>query len=87
MSADRAGPAQVLVIEDEAPIRQLLRTTLEAEGYIVHEAAGAREGETLAGNRRIDLFLVDLGLPDGDGTALIRRLRVWTQRPVIVLSA
>ena len=87
MSADRAGPVQILVIEDEAPIRQLLRTTLEAEGYVVHEAASAREGETLAGNRRIDLFLVDLGLPDGDGTALIRRLRSWTQRPVIVLSA
>ncbi|MFZ2653144.1 MAG: response regulator [Burkholderiaceae bacterium] len=79
--------AQILVVEDEAPIRQLLRTTLEAEGYVVHEAATAREGETLAGNRRIDLFLVDLGLPDGDGTALIRRLRSWTQRPVIVLSA
>jgi two-component system KDP operon response regulator KdpE len=82
-----SGGAQILVIEDEAPIRQLLRTTLEAEGYVVHEAATAREGETLAGNRRIDLFLVDLGLPDGDGAALIRRLRGWTQRPVIVLSA
>jgi two-component system KDP operon response regulator KdpE len=81
------GATQILVVEDEAPIRQLLRTTLEAEGYIVHEAATAREGEALAGNRRIDLFLVDLGLPDLDGTALIRRLRSWTHRPVIVLSA
>lgn len=81
------GATQILVVEDEAPIRQLLRTTLEAEGYAVHEATTAREGETLAGNRRIDLFLIDLGLPDDDGTALIRRLRGWTQRPVIVLSA
>ena len=87
MSTIRSGAAQILVVEDEAPIRQLLRTTLEAEGYVVHEAGTAREGETLAGNRRIDLFLVDLGLPDGDGTALIRRLRSWTQRPVIVISA
>ena len=87
MSQLRGSAAQILVIEDEAPIRRLLRTTLEAEGYVVHEAATAREGETLAGNRRIDLFLVDLGLPDGDGAALIRRLRGWTQRPVIVLSA
>ena len=86
MSAGRAA-SQILVVEDEAPIRRLLRTTLEAEGYVVHEAATAREGETLAGNRRIDLFLIDLGLPDGEGTALIRRLRGWTQRPVIVLSA
>lgn len=87
MSRVRGNVAQILVIEDEAPIRRLLRTTLEAEGYVVHEAATASEGETLAGNRRIDLFLVDLGLPDGDGAALIRRLRSWTQRPVIVLSA
>lgn len=87
MSVARATATQILIVEDEAPIRQLLRTTLEAEGYAVHEAATAREGETLAGNRRIDLFLIDLGLPDGDGAALIRRLRGWTQRPVIVLSA
>ncbi len=77
----------VLVVEDEQPIRQLLITTLEAEGYMVHVAGGLREGETLAGNRRIDLFLVDLGLPDGDGLQLISRLRQWTRRPIIVLSA
>ena len=81
------GGAQILVVEDEEPIRALLRTTLEAEGYIVHEAATAGEAERLANNRRIDLFLIDLGLPGGDGTVLIRRLRTWTQRPVIVLSA
>ena len=78
---------QVLVIEDEAPIRQLLRTTLQAEGYAVHEAANARDGETLAHERPIDLFLLDLGLPDEDGVVLIRRLRNWTRRPIIVLSA
>ena len=66
-------PVQVLIVEDEAPIRQWLRTSLEAEGYRVHEAADAREGETLAGNRRVDLFLVDLGLPDLDGLQFIRR--------------
>lgn len=80
-------PIQVLVVEDEAPIRQLLRTTLQAEGYVVHEATTAREGEALAQDRPIDIFLVDLGLPDDDGVALIRRLRSWTGRPVIVLSA
>lgn len=80
-------PMQVLIVEDEAPIRQWLRTSLEAEGYRVHEAADAREGETLARNRRLDLFLVDLGLPDLDGVQFIRRLRAWSQRPVIVLSA
>lgn len=77
----------VLVVEDEAPIRRLLATTLEAEGYEVYEAATAREGEALAGNRRIDVFLIDLGLPDRDGVDLIRQLRTWTRRPIIVLSA
>lgn len=77
----------VLLVEDEEPIRRFLVTTLEAEGYTVHEAATAREGEALAGNRRIDVFLVDLGLPDGDGLDLIHRLRSWTQRPILVLSA
>ena len=87
MNAPRPAPAQILVVEDEAAIRDLLRTTLELEGHVVHEAATAREGSTLAGNRRIDLFVVDLGLPDGDGLALIRQLRRWTQRPIVVLSA
>jgi len=82
-----AAPVQVLVIEDEAPIRRLLATTLQAEGYGVIEASHAAEGETLAANRRIDLFLIDLGLPDGDGCDLIRRLRQWTARPILVLSA
>ncbi len=78
---------QVLVVDDEPAIRDLLRTTLVAEGYAVMEAATAREGATLAANRRIDLFLIDLGLPDGDGVALIREIRGWTQRPILVLSA
>jgi two-component system, OmpR family, KDP operon response regulator KdpE len=53
----------------------------------VHEAASVREGETLAANRRIDLFLIDLGLPDGDGVDLVRSIRGWTNRPILVLSA
>ena len=87
MSPVRPPAAQILVVEDEAAIRQLLRTTLEAEGFSVHEARNAREGLALAGNRRIDLFLIDLGLPDADGLTLIRQLRGWTHRPIIVLSA
>jgi two-component system KDP operon response regulator KdpE len=82
-----SSPVQVLVVEDEIAIRQLLSTTLLAEGYAVLEAATAAEGETLAANRRIDLFLIDLGLPDRDGSELIRALRRWTTRPILVLSA
>lgn len=87
MTTSAAKPIQVLVVEDEASIRRLLRTTLEAEGYLVLEAATAREAETLAGNRRVDLYLIDLGLPDRDGGELIRALRAWNRRPIIVLSA
>ena len=77
----------VLVLEDDDSIRQLLAATLRAEGHQVEEATTVRDGRTLASNRPIDVFLVDLGLPDGDGLEFIRWLRSWTQRPVIVLSA
>lgn len=87
MNSQRGTPRQLLVVEDEEPIRRFLATTLEAEGYAVHEAASTREARVLSANRRIDLFLIDLGLPDGDGVALIVELRRWTQRPIIVLSA
>lgn len=78
---------QVLMVEDDEPIRRFLHTSLEAEGYAVHMAGTVSQAEAMAAGRRIDLFLVDLGLPDGDGVDLIRRLRAWTQRPLIVLSA
>lgn len=77
----------VLVVDDERAIRDLLRTTLEAAGYNVVEAADAREGAVLGANRRIDLFLIDLGLPDQDGIELVIKIRKWTQRPILVLSA
>ncbi len=87
MTASQEPSLQVLVIEDEVAIRQLLRTTLEAEGYAVHEATSARAAEAVARHRPFDIFLIDLGLPDEDGVVLIRRLREWTQRTIIVLSA
>lgn len=77
----------VLVVEDEQPIRQLLVTTLAAEGFVVLEACNATDSLAIAETRRIDLFLVDLGLPDLDGQMLIRRLRASSQRPILVLSA
>lgn len=83
----KAHKLLALVIDDEAAIRELLRTTLQAEGLDVIEAASAREGATLAANRKADLFLIDLGLGDGDGVDLIRQIRTWTHRPILVLSA
>jgi two-component system, OmpR family, KDP operon response regulator KdpE len=78
---------QILVVEDEAGIRQVVRVLLEAENYRVVEAATAERAEIEARSHKPDLLIVDLGLPDGDGLEVIRRLRAWSPVPVIVLSA
>ena len=77
----------ILVIEDEPGIRAVLRVLLEAENYRVIEAGSAQRGEIEARTHKPDLLLVDLGLPDDDGVALIRRVRAWSPVPVVVLSA
>jgi two-component system KDP operon response regulator KdpE len=81
-----AGPV-VLVVEDEPPVRRFLRAALAAHDYRVVEAGSIREAEQLAPSHNPDVFLLDLGLPDGDGIELARRLREWTRAPIIVLSA
>jgi two-component system, OmpR family, KDP operon response regulator KdpE len=78
---------QILVIEDEPAIRNVLRVLLEAEGYRVIEADTAMRAEIEARSHKPDLLLVDLGLPDGDGLKVIRKVRAWSPVPVIVLSA
>jgi two-component system KDP operon response regulator KdpE len=80
------GPL-VLVVEDEEPVRRFLRAALAAHGYRVVEAGGVREAEQLAPGHNPDVFLLDLGLPDGDGVDLARRIREWSRAPIIVLSA
>ena len=80
------GPV-VLVVEDELPVRRFLRAALSSHGYRVVEAGGVREAEQLAPSHNPDVFLLDLGLPDGDGIDLARRLREWTRAPIVVLSA
>ncbi len=77
----------VLLIEDDPPIRRFLRTTLTVQGYELVEATTAKEGLLQASSRNPDVVLVDLGLPDGDGIDVIKRLREWSQVPVIILSA
>lgn len=79
--------ARILVVEDEPAIRRFVRMALESEGHEVHEAATLQRGLIEAGSRRPELAVIDLGLPDGDGVALIRDLRGWSQAPIIVLSA
>ena len=77
----------ILVVEDDAQIRNFICFTLEAEGYVCHTAATAEEAMRLLAAEPIDLMLLDLGLPDLDGTEVIRRLRTWSEMPVIVVSA
>jgi two-component system KDP operon response regulator KdpE len=75
-----------LVIDDEVQIRRLLRLTLEAHGYRVFEAATGQEGLLEAAQRRPEIVLLDLGLPDLDGVTVLKRLREWSRVPVVVLS-
>lgn len=79
--------ATILLIEDESEIRRFLRTTLPAHGFRLYETATGRDGLTEAQARNPDLILLDLGLPDLDGSEIIRRVREWTSTPIIVLSA
>jgi two-component system KDP operon response regulator KdpE len=78
---------QVLVIEDEPGIRAVLRVLLAAEGYRCIEADTALRAEIEARSHKPDLLLIDLGLPDGDGLKVIRRVREWSTVPIVVLSA
>jgi two-component system KDP operon response regulator KdpE len=77
----------ILIVEDDAGIRGILRTLLEAQHYRVFEAENGRRGVLEARNRRPDLAIVDLGLPDQDGQTVIREIRSFSPVPIIVLSA
>ncbi len=77
----------VLVIEDEPQMRRFLRAALESHAYRPVEAASAREGLAQAAGRNPDVILLDLGLPDGDGIDVTRRIREWSRTPIVVLSA
>lgn len=81
------GPPHILVVEDEAPIRNFLRATLHAHGYRCTEAATAREGLLQITADPPDVVLLDLGLPDGDGLDIALQIRQWSTVPIIVLSA
>lgn len=87
MSSTMGHEVTVLLIEDEAEIRRFLRATLPPHGYRVYEAASGGEGVAQASARNPDMILLDLGLPDMNGTAVIAKVRAWSTMPIIVLSA
>jgi len=75
-----------LIIDDEPQIRRLLRVTLEDRGFRVFDAANGQDGIVQAAQCRPDIVLLDLGLPDMDGVAVLKRLREWSRVPVLILS-
>jgi two-component system response regulator MprA len=77
---------RVLVVDDEPQIRRALRTSLEAHGYEVQTVGTGEEAVIGAAESAPELMLLDLGLPDLDGTEVIRRVRGFTELPIIVLS-
>ncbi|MDP2875694.1 MAG: response regulator [Holophaga sp.] len=77
----------ILIVEDEAPLRRFLVPTLGTQGYQVLTATTAAQGISMARTHNPDLVLLDLGLPDADGLTVLRELRTWSHRPVIIISA
>lgn len=77
----------ILVVEDDAAIRNLIVTTLETQGYRYKTAVSGKEALMEAATHNPDILLLDLGLPDLDGTEIIRRVRSWAKTPIIVISA
>ena len=82
------SPPQIsaLVIDDEPQIQRLLSIMLEAQGYRVGTAASGKEGLATSAQRRHDVIILDLGLPDLSGLSVLKQIREWTQTPVIVLT-
>ncbi len=76
----------ILVVDDEPAIRRFLRTSLGAYGHAIEEAACGEDALKTVAVGHPDLVILDLGLPDMDGVEVTRRLREWTQIPIIVLS-
>ncbi|MEY4432975.1 MAG: hypothetical protein RLZZ44_1108 [Bacteroidota bacterium] len=78
--------AEIVVIDDEAPIRKLLEITLESNDYKVWLAETGKEGMRLAVNHPPELILLDLGLPDKSGHEILKELRTWYNKAIIILS-
>jgi two-component system KDP operon response regulator KdpE len=78
--------AEILIIEDEVQIRKLLEITLESNDFIVRQAENAKQGIQLAANHPPQLILLDIGLPDKSGHEVLKELRLWYDKAIIILS-
>ena len=77
----------ILVVEDDAPVRNLITTTLKAHDYKFITAQNGNNAIMEASSHNPDIVLLDLGLPDMDGVEVIERIRTWSEMPIIVISA
>ncbi len=78
---------QVLVVEDDPSVRDMMRQALSLEGFVVRTAVSLSEASSMVDHAPPDLMLLDLGLPDGDGAALLHHIRLRYNFPVLVVSA
>ena len=78
--------AEILVIDDESPIQKLLKITLESNDYKVWQAETGKEGIVMAANHPPELILLDIGLPDKNGHEVLKELRTWYNKSIIILS-
>ncbi len=78
---------QVLVVEDDSPIRNLITTTLKTNNYRYLTAVNGESAISQTASHNPDIILLDLGLPDIDGVEVIKKIRTWTNTPIIVISA
>ena len=77
---------KIVIVDDEVPIRRMVRIALKSEGYDVSEAEDGESGLAAVARHQPDLVVLDLGLPDMDGHEVLNELRIWSKVPVIVLS-
>jgi two-component system KDP operon response regulator KdpE len=76
----------ILIIDDEVQIRRLLEITLSSNGYKTSEAATGKDGLIAAATHHPEIVILDLGLPDADGIGILKKLREWYKKPIIILS-
>ncbi len=81
-----SNKAEILIIDDEAPIQKLLEITLQSNDYQVTKAYTGKEGMIMAANHPPDLIILDIGLPDTSGHEVLEQLREWYTNPIIILS-
>ncbi len=77
----------ILVVEDDKAIRKLITTTMETQGYLYHTAETGEATIFEAVSKQPDIIILDLGLPDMDGVDIIRKIREWSNIPIIVVSS